>query len=408
MIFWVAAGIMALAVGVTLILGLRRKEPVAQEAADFDRRVYRDQLREVERDGARGIIAPEEAQRLRAEVARRLIDADRVAAQSESTALPSGPAGPVVALVLLVIVGAAFGGYVWLGQPGYPDLPLQARVAMAEDRRAERPAQAEMEADLPPQPPLSPIDPEFVKLVEQLRLAVANRPDDLQGQQLLARNEANLGNFAAAHQAQSRVISLKGPSATEEDLLLQATLMIQATGGRVSPEAEQALIRVLDRNPRSDTALFFSGVANMQVGRHDLTFRQWRQLLETASEDSPWLEEVRARIEGLAEVAGVRYELPPDARALPGPNAAAMAAAADMTPEERQTMIRGMVEGLNDRLATQGGSAQEWARLIVALGQLGETDRARAIWTEAQKNFAGRDAELTVLRQAAETAGVAG
>ena len=78
-----------------------------------------------------------------------------------------------------------------------------------------------------------------------------------------------------------------------------------------------------------------------------------------------------------------------------------------MTPEERQQMIRGMVEGLSQRLATEGGTAQEWARLIGAYGVLGETGKARQIWAEARETFAGRAQALEVLRAAAARAGVA-
>ena len=69
-------------------------------------------------------------------------------------------------------------------------------------------------------------------------------------------------------------------------------------------------------------------------------------------------------------------------------------------------MIRNMVEQLNDRLATEGGSAEEWARLITVLANLGEKDRAAAIFAEAQKNFAGRDAELGQIADAAVKAGL--
>jgi cytochrome c-type biogenesis protein CcmH len=84
-----------------------------------------------------------------------------------------------------------------------------------------------------------------------------------------------------------------------------------------------------------------------------------------------------------------------------------MANAADMTPQERMEMIRGMVENLNDRLANEGGTAAEWAQLIAALGNLGETDRAAAIWGEAQQVFAARPDDLGTVRAAAERAGVA-
>ncbi|QCO54768.1 c-type cytochrome biogenesis protein CcmI [Pseudorhodobacter turbinis] len=400
-IFWAAAGAIALVVAVILIRALRRPERTAADSSSFDQQVYRDQLAEIERDAARGVVAPDEAKRLRSEVARRLLAADRVEANRD--VMRSGPASVPVVIVIALVLAAGFGGYAYLGQPGYGDLPLKTRIAMAEERRANRPDQAAMEAALPPRPLLDAIDPEFKVLVERLREAVAARPDDLQGQTLLARNEANLGNLTAAYKAQERVIALKGADATVGDMLTQATLMVQATDGQVSPEADRILQRVLAIEPKNDTALFFSGIANMQVGRYDVAFLYWKEVLENAAPDSPWRPEVRARIESLAQAAGARYSLPPEA---PGPSAADIAAAEDLSPEDRQAMIRSMVEGLNDRLATDGGTAQEWARLIGALATLGEVDRARAIWAEAKVNFAGRTAELGFINEAALDAGI--
>ncbi|MGB3278141.1 MAG: c-type cytochrome biogenesis protein CcmI [Pseudorhodobacter sp.] len=407
-IFWVAAGAITLMVAVILLRALRRQSDLVVQPEAFDRQVYRDQLAEVERDLARGAISDEEAKRLRAEVARRLLAADR-----SDTAPEIRKAGPNSVLVwgaMAAALAAGFAGYYYLGQPGYGDLPLAARIQVAEERRTNRPDQAALEAALPPRPNLQSVEPEFLALVEKLREAVASRPDDLQGLQLLARNEANLGNLAAATKAQERVIALKGDSATDADILTLATLMIQSADGVVSPEVEAMLRDVLSRNPHDDTALFFTGIVNMQVGRYDLAFNFWKQLIDTAPASSPWVPEVHGRIEALAEVAGVRYappELPGPGPALSGPTADDVTAAQDMSPEERQAMIRNMVEGLNDRLATEGGTAAEWARLITALANLGEKDRAAAIFAEAQKTFAGREAELGQILDAAASAGLA-
>lgn len=401
MIFWAAAAGIALVVALILLRALRKTAVMDVQAAAFDRQVYRDQLAEIERDLARGVIGAEEAVRLRSEVARRLLAADRMEANTELT--QAGPSSVPVMAGLALLVAAGFGGYAYLGQPGYGDLPLAHRIELAEKRRATRMNQAALEAALPPSPSLEAVDPEFLTLVEKLRQAVASRPDDLQGQMLLARNEANLGNLTASYKAQERVIALKGADATVTDFLTQATLMIQAADGQVSPEAEALLQKVLARDPRNDTALFFTGITNMQVGRYDLAFRSWKAVMDEAPQDSPWRAEVMGRIESLADVAGVRYALP---EAMVGPDAAAVAAAEDMTQEERDAMIRSMVEGLNDRLATEGGTAQEWARLIGALGSLGELERARAIWAEALRNFAGRSAELGFINDAAVNAGI--
>ena len=55
----------------------------------------------------------------------------------------------------------------------------------------------------------------------------------------------------------------------------------------------------------------------------------------------------------------------------------------------------------------EGGPAQDWAQLIVALGVLGDQQRAAAIWDEAQTVFAASPDAIAVLRGAAESAGVA-
>jgi cytochrome c-type biogenesis protein CcmH len=184
--------------------------------------------------------------------------------------------------------------------------------------------------------------------------------------------------------------------------------MILAAGGYVSPQAEAELTRALQIDPGNGTATYYAGLMFLQTGRPDRTFALWAPLLDRSSPGDPWVAPLRAQIEAVAAEAGaINYVMPPPAAAAaPGPSAADIAAAADMTPEDREAMIRGMVEGLSARLASEGGSAEDWARLIAAYGVLGEADRARTIYTESQTRFAGRPADLDALRAAAETAGV--
>ncbi len=404
--FWTAAAAMAGAVTLILVLALRRGGAAAPSAPDST--VYRAQLAEIERDVARGTVSPEEGQRLRAEVARRLLEADR---QAKAGAGPGtrGPvvAGAAVAAVLLLAGGALT--YLELGAPGYPDLPHSLRLAEARNLHAARPTQAEAEARAPA--PVRPeADPAYLALMEQLRARLAEVPDDPQGLALLAEHEARLGNLAAARAAQERLIAVKGPQATAADHVFLAQIMLQAAGGSISVEAEAALERALALDPNQPDALFVMGLARMQVGRPDLGFRHWQRYLQVAPADSPWQAEVRRGIAQLAAVAGVPQYQPPPLPAAPplaGPSAAEIEAAREMDPEAQAEMVRGMVEGLAERLATQGGTAEEWARLIGALGVLGETERARAIWGEAQGRFAGRAADLATIRAAAVQAGVA-
>lgn len=403
MMFWVISLGLSVLVALTLVRALYRGG-AAEASAAFDVQVYRDQLREVERDLARGVVTEDEADQIRTEVSRRLLDADRASQDGAgSTSAVSGPGGAIAVGVLAILVGGSWALYSRVGAPGYPDLPLETRIAMAEEARLNRPDQAALEAELPPAPPALEADPQHLELVEQLRTLLADRPDDLRGHRLLAQSEARLGNMTAAHEAQARVIAILGDAATAEDYAALAELMVLAADGAVSPEAEAALRATLTRDPENGLARYYSGLLAAQTGRPDIAFRLWRGLLEASTPDAPWVPPIRAQLEDVARLAGVDYVLPPEGR---GPTSEDVAAAQDMDPAARMEMIRGMVSGLSERLATEGGPPQDWARLIRAYGVLGNRDAAAAIWAEAQEVFPD-DANRVVILQAARDAGVA-
>ncbi|MGB3313252.1 MAG: c-type cytochrome biogenesis protein CcmI [Albidovulum sp.] len=396
MLFW----IVSLAIAAVLSAGLLRAYfKVGGPAANADLQVYRDQLAEVDRDAARGVIGEGEAERTRVEISRRILEADQAGRASEAL----GRGGLLVPSVLIgAAVAGAAGLYLWLGAPGYPDLPIADRKARAEMFKAERPSQAEAEAQTP-LPPAPEPDAAYADLMGKLRNAVADNPDDPQGQRLLARNEAGLGNYAAAATAQSRLIALLGGEATATDYATLADIYVLATAGYISPEAELALNAALERDPKNGTARFYTGLMWAQTGRPDLAFRFWQALLEEGPEEAPWIAPIRAQIDLVARAAGVDYTPP----ATKGPDAGDIAAASEMSTEDRQAMIRGMVEGLADRLATEGGPAEDWARLISSLTVLGETERAKAVWADAQGVFADHPNELAKIRAAALQAGIA-
>jgi cytochrome c-type biogenesis protein CcmH len=410
MAFWIVAFVMAGAVAALLLLALRRGGEEAS-AAEADVQVYKDQLREVDRDLARGVLTPAEAEAVRVEVSRRLLEADRQTAQGATAARAPGVAtGAVAALSAVAVVGGTFALYQRLGAPGYPDLPLATRIATAEAARANRPSQATAEAEVAAlERPAVEASEEYLALMERLRATVAERPDDIQGQRLLARNEAALGNYVAAREAQARIMELLGDAATAQDHADHADLMVMAAGGYVSPEAEAALSRVLTQDPGNGAARYYTGLLMIQTGRPDLAFEIWDGLLRSSQPTDPWVLPIRAQIRDLAQIAGLTDYAPPDmatAPAAPGPTAEQMEAAAEMTPEERMGMIRGMVDGLSDRLATEGGPPEDWARLIGALGVLGETAQATAIADEAETVFAGNDAALSMIAEARVRAGL--
>ena len=372
--------------------------------AEYDLQIYRDQLAEVDRDLARKVLTEDEAEQVRTEVSRRILEADRKRTADVVPQSAGRATGPLIATVAAITIGISYWTYASLGAPGYGDLPHQMRLEMAQDIRENRPSQADAED----QAALDPFstegrDPEFLELVERVRTAVAERPDEVRGLRLLASTEATLGNFADAHQAQAQLVRVLGDAAVAEDNANLADMLVLAAGGYVSPEAEAALSRALQLDPENGAARYYSGLLYAQTGRQDLAFRLWEQLLAESPADAVWVPPIRAQIEEMAMRAGVNYELPP-AETPRGPSAADIANTQDMSPEDRQAMIEGMVQGLSDRLATEGGTAQEWGQLIRALGALGNSDGAKAVYAQAQIVFQEDRSALSTIRQAAVAA----
>ncbi|MGO4855472.1 c-type cytochrome biogenesis protein CcmI [Phaeovulum sp. W22_SRMD_FR3] len=432
MLFWISAAalaaLVALPLGVTLWTARGRgaaggatgratssAAEVSSDPAAYDMQVYRDQLAEVARDAARGVIDGAEANRLRLEISRRVLETDRkIQTAGAATPLPAAARWGGIAVGVVLLAGSV-GLYVWLGAPGYDDQPMQGRLALADEIYNSRPDQTTAEAEAARNRPALPAaDPKYLELMEKLRAAVAGHPGDPEGLKLLAHNEAALGNYRAAWEAQRDLVAAKAATpegARAQDYADQADLMILASGGLVTPEAEQVLGEALARDRANGTARYYVGLMMAQNGRPDRAFTLWNALLKEGPADAPWIGPIRAGIEDLAWLAGdANFELQPlgaPAADLPGPSSEDVNNAAAMSAEDRQAMIRSMVEGLSDRLATSGGSPEEWARLIGALGVLGETERARAIYAEAQGSFAGQDEALAALKAAAEQAGVA-
>jgi cytochrome c-type biogenesis protein CcmH len=222
------------------------------------------------------------------------------------------------------------------------------------------------------------------------------RGPDVQGLTLLANGYARLGRHAEAWRAYHRLIQEMGSEAGADLYALQAEAMVMAADGYVSPEARQVLGEALQRNPAQPLARYFTGLALAQQGDRDGAVALWQGLRDEAEDGSPWAGALDNMI---AEVTGATAPAP-----APGPSAEDMAAAADMTPEEREQMIEGMVQRLETRLAAEGGAPEEWLRLMTAYRQLGRMDDARRAYAMGSDALEGGEASF--LRQQALVMGI--
>ena len=389
-----------------VFIGLIARSIVAPRDLDLgvaskDLLIHKDQLVEVEKDIEKGVLSKSESDAARIEVSRRILLADKRSKIEKQTSSNSQNHNKIITFIILIfILAGSLSIYAFLGNPRLPDMPLQTRLAEIKELRSQRISQEEAELLVPDEIIEAPSD--YLALVSKLRNAMKERPNDMQGLRLLALHEFRLGKYRSARKAHLKIINALGDTATAKDLIDFAEVMIVATNGYVSPEAEFILRRGLEMKPNDGRARYYSGLSMAQSGRPDVTLRLWENLLDEGPDDAPWVPLIKEQIVDVARLVGVNIAQDQ----LPGPTSEQINSAGNMYDVDRKEMIQSMVSSLSNRLANEGGTVNEWARLIRALGVLGETANASKIWIEAQTIFGRNSSDIEILREAARAAKV--
>jgi cytochrome c-type biogenesis protein CcmH len=382
------------------------KKNSSHKEKNVDLNFYKSQLSEIEKDIVKGSIGIEEAEQLKVEISRRIL---KVKSQSfVKFSSQSASSGLKLALVLGVFtIVLSLGLYFSLGSFGYFDISQINRIKEAKILKETRPSQQEAWDALSNVKTINTPDGEMGEIIAKLRKISKDRPDDIKGWRYLMKTEASLNNFENAAIAQMSLVKLLGEQVSIEDLYQLAELMVLSLNGYVSPEAEGLFRRVLSQDSKNGGALYYLGLMYANLDRPDLSFEIWRKLLDRGPDNAPWVPLIREQIIEVAWRAGQnRYELPSIKQtSLAGPTKTDIEASSEMASEERQVMISNMVEGLASRLKTEGGTSEEWARLIKALSVLGDLERAKKTWAEAVNIYNNSPTDLTVINNIATEIG---
>ncbi|MGN6463567.1 MAG: c-type cytochrome biogenesis protein CcmI [Pseudolabrys sp.] len=384
MTLWFVFALMTAAAVFAVLWPLGRRRGAA--ATGNDVAVYRDQLAEIDRDAASGLILPADAETARIEISRRLL---RAADRDQEPAPVSGSTvrrrvAAIAALVLLPV--AAVGLYATLGSPELPAAPLAARTNAPSASQS------------------------VASLVSQVEAHIERNPDDGRGWEVLAPVYLRLGRYDDAVKGGAGALALNGETAARQADLGEAK--VAAANGIVTAEAREAFDRALVLDPQLLKAKFYLGLAAEQDGKRDEAAKIWRGMLAGAPADAPWVDSVRealARI-GAPEVAPEQKPVagPAVSSPQPGPSADDMAAAATLTPQQRQEMVSGMVSRLAELLKTDGSDVEGWLRLMRAYVVLGERDKAVAAAADARRALASDADKLRRVDELAKALGING
>ena len=286
------------------------------------------------------------------DIDRRLLGlSQQVAQASASSPKDQTLTRLAVGLAIILPLGAAL-IYTTLGRPDLRDNPLV-------DRAAEIASRSET---------ITATKKNLAQNLARAQAATVTTPDDIESWLKLAEAAASVNDSATEIRAlrMARQLTNDDPSV----LSLLAEALSRAADGQVTVPARDLIDTVLATDPDEPRALFLSGLAAFQDGDYQAAVTRWQRLLSISTADAPWLPIVRANIAQAAEAGGIA--LPP----ANGPDADSIAAAADMTANDRQAMILSMVESLRDRLDETPDDTEGWLRLARAYDVLG--DRAAA------------------------------
>ncbi|MER9679274.1 c-type cytochrome biogenesis protein CcmI [Mesorhizobium sp. M0184] len=345
MLFWVIAAILTLGASLAVLLPLAGGSKNASAAGDHDLEVYRDQLAELDRDMARGLIQPMEAEEARAEIARRILRLSNAGHADDTATQPSRSTRLVATAAVLLVPLVSWGLYGQLGSPDLPSQPLSERLAK------------------------NPADSSVDELIARAEAHLAANPSDGRGWDVLAPVYLRMQRYADAVTAYRNAIRLDGDSAARQAGLGEA--IANAAGGIVSAEAQAAFEAALKLDPANPKASFYLAMGMAQEGRIAEATAAWQKMLAALPQGSPWRGAVE---QALAESAArsVASEAPAK-----GPTAEDIDAASSMSPQDRQAMISTMVAGLDERLRQNPRDEEGWMQLVRSYAVLGKTDQAR-------------------------------
>jgi cytochrome c-type biogenesis protein CcmH len=377
--------------------------------------VYKDQLAEVDRDKAQGLIDEAEAASARLEIERRILAAGADAAPAQ-TISPNWQYRMATGVAAIVVLGSV-GLYAVLGRP---DLPSAQNQALVVDSRQTAQAAGAQPGGAQQQP-----GGNVESLVKRLEKRLEENPNDAESWRMLGWTYYNMSRHKDAVAAYRRAVDLQKDNPTLKALLGEA--MVMEAGDTVTDAALATFEEVLAINPNDERARFFKGVAKAQKGNVQGAIDEWLALYKVAPAEAEWTGDLRSRIEETAKQAGIDVSAKltearppaaaakgadvaaahPGAAATPGPTVADVESAKQLKPEDQQAMVASMVDRLASRLEASPKDADGWIMLIRSRLVMKDTDKASAALEKAKTVFADDPETQKRILQAAQAMGVA-
>jgi cytochrome c-type biogenesis protein CcmH len=319
LMFWVIAALLLVGALLLLLPALwTARSEVEGQGGGVNVAVYRDQLKEAERDLAADVITPERFEQLRGEIQRRVLEDTQAAAVAAGPTVSRQPARRMALALALMIPAASVATYLVLGEPEAtaPFVPPPTSAA-GGDRHEVTPEQIQ-------------------RMVAALAERLKAEPDNPEGWLMLGRSYTAMGRYSDAALAFRKASALMpGDANVLADL---ADVVGMAQGKRLAGEPARLVQQALDADPRNIKALALAGSVAFEAKDYAAARGFWERLVPLVPADSDMARSVQGSI---AETRQLESGVPaspapavPVAQAAPAaPQASAPVAAAKLSGE---------------------------------------------------------------------------
>ena len=246
----------------------------ANNPAQANAAVYRDQMADLDREFVMGNLSYEELKAARDELSQRLlIDVGAEGLESPSpSASADKPSAPVVwrkpwlsiGLVVFVVPVASLLMYSVMGEP------------VALDPRALVQGTANASEEVTPE--------KLTEMATALTRRLQDEPNSMEGWVMLGRVQRARGMFQESAEAFGKALSLS----RDDNLSIErAEVLAQKNGGSFAGEPWSIIQRVLTADPHHLNALFLAGSASYAELNFTTALRYWERAREVVPADSP-------------------------------------------------------------------------------------------------------------------------
>ncbi len=238
------------------LLRVRGKEEISRQGLNVT--VYRDQLQELENDLVNGLINQRELEQAKQEIELSLLQ-DVAAPDAQFTSVANSSTTAVVIALFVPLFAVLL--YFELGAPkslSGEEISASGLQFQTQDQLKE--------------------------IVQDLRKAVADTPDDGEAWTVLARAHLMLGEFPQAVGAFKEAEKFTTPDAQFFADLSDATAM--ARGGNMQGEPVSLLRKAIELDPNNEKALWLFGTAAFEAGDLEAALVPWRRLLGLMPSDT--------------------------------------------------------------------------------------------------------------------------